>query len=50
MMQEIITYIIVGLAVAYVIYHLVALFLKPKDSCGCGGCSCEAKKQFRKKV
>lgn len=50
MMQEVLTYIIVGLAIAYVIYKIITLFTKTEESFGCGGgCHCEAKKQFLKK-
>lgn len=51
MIQEILTYIIVGMAVVYVAYKTILLFAQKKKSDGCGGsCSCDAKKQFSKKL
>lgn len=50
MIQEILTYIIVGLAIAYVVYKVVRLFTKAEESAGCGGsCQCGTKKQLLKK-
>lgn len=49
MIQEILTYIIVGGALLYVGYKIVQLFIGKKNSCGCGDCGCDAKEVLKKK-
>ncbi len=48
MIQEIITYIIVAVAVAYAVYKVVGLFKSKKSGCG-GDCGCDAKDKLLKK-
>lgn len=48
MIQIILTYIIVGVAVAYTLWKIVGFFISKKgEDTGCGGaCGCSAKQQF----
>lgn len=39
MIQEIITYIILLAALAYLVYSLIKMLRKPKDASICGNCS-----------
>ncbi len=47
MVQEIITYIIVGVAVLYVVYKIVGLLTSKKMGCGCGDCGCDVKEKLK---
>ncbi len=47
MLQEILTYIILIIAVGYTVYQIGRLFFASKNTGRCeGGCDCEAKKKF----
>ncbi len=50
MLQEILTYTIVVIAVIFTVYHIGCMFFSSKNTGGCaGGCHCETKRKFTAK-